>query len=117
MLVPAFGPVAMPCAAQPQGAHCVRKAMSSHAAMPCHHAMAPLNEGELLQASFEAANPGNCCQSHCCCGATTSEWAQPVSSLLSVLNLLVEPARRTDSAEPHSIDASGSDSARAPPRG
>src|SRR5271157_5145763 len=90
MLVPAFGPVVMPCAAQPQGTHCVRKAISSHAAMSCHHAMGQTHptraessqgqpEGELLQASFEAANLGKCCQSHCCCGATTSEWAQPAS--------------------------------------
>src|SRR5208283_4864324 len=111
MLAPAFGPLAMAQCAQPAAMRCCTRqsAQSAPPAMPCHHAMAQPSRSESSEASFQANN-GNCCQSHCCCGATTSEWAQPASSLLSVLNLVVESARRSDSAELHSIDVSGSDS-------
>ena len=76
-----------------------------HPAMPCHHAMAqskphrpessPVKSSPVKssEASFQVSNDGNCCQSHCCCGATTSEWAQPASNLLSCLSLPIEPAR------------------------
>jgi len=45
---PAFGPMAMPCAALPQAMQCMRRPMSGQAvtgqpAMPCHHAMAHSN--------------------------------------------------------------------------
>jgi hypothetical protein len=125
MLAPVFGPMALPCAALPQGMHCMRQSMSAHAAsaheaqpaMHCHHAMAQTepHQPESSEASFQASN-GNCCQNHCCCGATTSEWAQPASNLLSCLSLLIERARRVPSTELQSSDISGHDSARAPPR-
>jgi hypothetical protein len=115
MLVPAFGPMAMPCAASPVATRCVRQAISAQPAMPCHHATAQsLSESAPFEASFRAVN--NCCQDHCCCGATTSEWAQPASNLLSFFSLLIEPARPTQNAVLHSADLSGYDSARAPPR-
>ncbi len=135
MLAPAFGPLAMAHCAQPQAMHCMRQSMSGHAAsghaasahaaqpaMPCHHAMArsepPQPESspvESSETSFQPANNGNCCQNHCCCGATTSEWAQPASTLLSFLSLLIEPARPSPNAALQSSDISGHDSARAPP--
>ncbi|MGA7560579.1 MAG: hypothetical protein WBW12_16790 [Terriglobales bacterium] len=116
MLVPAFGPMAMPCAALPAAMHCMRQAVSAQPAMPCHHGMAqsPPSQSDPARASVQAAS--NCCQSHCCCGATTSEWAQPASNLLFFFNLLIEPARPTQNAELRSTDLSGYDSARAPPR-
>jgi hypothetical protein len=131
MLVPAFGPLAMAYCAQPQAMHCMRQSMSGHAAsghaasahaaqpeMPCHHAMAQSKpvQAESSETSFQPANNDNCCQNHCCCGATTSEWAQPASSLLSFLSLLIEPAHPSPSAVFQSSDISGHDSARAPPR-
>jgi hypothetical protein len=124
MLAPAFGPLAMACSAQPEAMQCARQpmsaSMSAHAqpAMPCHHAMAHSKAAQpkSSETSFQAVNEGNCCLNHCCCGATTSEWAHPASNLLSVLRLLIEPARRSRNAEPQSADISGHDSARAPPR-
>jgi len=126
MLVPAFAPMAMPCAALPQAMHCMRRPVSSRAAQPvmhCHHAMAqskpPQPESsqvEFSETSLQAANDDDCCQHHCCCGATTSEWAQPASNLLSFLNLIIEPAHASPNAVPQSSDFSGLDSARAPPR-
>jgi hypothetical protein len=126
MLVPAFGPLAMARSAQPGAMHCMRQPVAVHAAqpaMPCHHAMAqskpPQSEssqGESSEPSFQATNNDNCCQNHCCCGATTSEWAQPVSNLLSFLSLPIEPARPWLSAVLQSSDISRQDSARAPPR-
>ncbi len=71
---------------------------------------------ESSEPSFQATDDGNCCQNHCCCGATTSEWAQPASNLLSCLSLLIEPARPAQSAALYARDISGHDSARAPPR-
>jgi len=126
MLAPVIGPMALPCAALPQAMHCMRQSMSGHAAsehaaqpaMPCHHAMAqtePL-QPESSETSFQPASNGNCCQNQCCCGATTSEWAQPASNLLSCLSLLIERALLVQSAELQSSDISGHDSARAPPR-
>jgi len=126
MLVSSFGPLTMACAAQPGAMHCVRKPLSGPPAQPemqCHHAMAqskpPQSESSPVkssEASFQATNDGNCCQNHCCCGATTSEWAQPASNLLSCLSLLIEPARPTQGAALYARDISGHDSARAPPR-
>ena len=125
MLAPAFGPLALARAAQPEAMHCMRQSVSVHSAqpaMPCHHAMAQKqptppesSQVESSEASFQAVD--GCCQNHgCCCCATTSEWARPTSSLLSCLNLLIEPARPPRSAVLQSSDISGHDSARAPPR-
>jgi hypothetical protein len=110
--------MAMAHAARPEAMHCMRQPMSAHAvqpAMPCHHAMAQPPRSESSEASFQISNNDNCCQNHCCCGATTSEWAQPVSNLLSFL-FLIEPTRPSPSAVFQSSDVSGQDSARAPPR-
>jgi hypothetical protein len=126
MLAPAFGPMAMPCAALPQAMHSVQRPMSGQPAQPamhCHHAMAQSKPAEpesspveASGASFRAANDDDCCRRQCCCGATTSEWAKPASNLLSFLNLIIEPAQASSSAVPQSSDLSGLDSARAPPR-
>ncbi|MGA7077595.1 MAG: hypothetical protein WBQ43_06470 [Terriglobales bacterium] len=115
MLVPAFGPMAMPCAALPAAMHCMRQPVSAPA-MQCHHGMAQASpsQSDPFAASIQAVN--TCCQNHCCCGATTSEWAQPASDLLSFFRLLVEPARPIRNALLRSTDVSGYDSARAPPR-
>jgi hypothetical protein len=116
MLVSSLGPMAMACAVQPQAMHCVRHTASADAAqpmMPCHHAMAQLQAplpDVLLQATSD------CCKTHCCCGATTSEWGQAPPSHLFFLNLLLELAHPAKSAVVHSIDLFGQDSARAPPR-
>jgi len=121
MLVPAFGPMAMACASQPAAMHCMRKPVAARAeqsAMPCHHGMAAMQSTvpEPAETSFQAANDGNCCPNHCCCGATTSEWAQPASSLLSYISLLIEPAPAARGAVLRSSGIFGHDSARAPPR-
>jgi len=121
MLAPAYEPLAMACAVQPAAMHCMRQSESVHSvqpAMPCHHAMAGSQppQPESSETSFQPANNGNCCQNHCCCGATTSEWAQPASSLLFCLDFLIEPARPSPSALLQSSDISLLDSARAPPR-
>lgn len=89
--------------------------------MPCHHAMAeasPERKAESSEPSVanNAANNKGGCQNHCCCGATTSEWAQLTSDLLPVLHLLIEPARLSYVDELPTADLSGHDSARAPPR-
>jgi hypothetical protein len=121
MLAPAFGPLAMACSAQPATMHCMRQSSSSPAhaalpAMPCHHAMAESKgpQPESSETSFQADD--KCCQNHCCCGATTSEWAQPASNLLSFLSLLVEPAQTSRDSATQSTDIFGYFSARAPPR-
>ena len=125
MLAPAYTPLAMACSAQPLAMHCMRQPMSAsmsahaaHPAMPCHHAMAESkpSHSESSETSFQAVDEGNCCPNRCCCGATTSEWAHPASSLLSFLSLLIEPAHPAQSAILQSSDISGHDSARAPPR-
>jgi len=126
MLVSSFGPLTMACAAPPGAMHCMRKRVSGPPAQPamqCHHAMAqskphrsessPVTSSE---PSLQATDDGNCCQNHCCCGATTSGWAQPASNLLSCLSLLIEPARPAQGAALYARDISGDDSARAPPR-
>ena len=117
MLAPAFGPVAMARVAPPEAMHCMRQPVAGHSAqpaMPCHHGMAPATQADTSDASFQAVN--GCCQNHDCCrGATTREWAQPASSLLSVFSLLIEPARLSQGVVLHSSDISGCDSARAPP--
>ena len=117
MLVPAIGPLAM---AQAGAMHCLRPMVAAQTVapeMPCHHAMAhaqptPSKSSETLL----YADDSNCCANHCCCGAFTSEWAQPASSLPSSLALLIEPARPAQAAELRSTDIFELDSARAPPR-
>jgi len=126
ILVPAFGPLAMPCAALPQAMHCMRRpvsaqtasgqAASERPALPCHHTMAQPPPGESSEASYRAADDGNCCRNHCCCGATTSEWARPASSLLSFISLTIEPALPAQRVTVQSSEIFGHDSARAPPR-
>ncbi|HXY77652.1 MAG TPA: hypothetical protein VEH47_02480 [Candidatus Acidoferrales bacterium] len=126
MLVSSFGPLTMACAALPGAMHCMRRAVPgppAQPAMPCHHAMAhskltrpESSPVESSEASFQASNDGNCCQNHCCCGATTSEWAQPASNLLSCLSLLIEPARFAPGAALYARDIPGLDFARPPPR-
>jgi hypothetical protein len=122
VLVPSFGPLTMACAAQTQGAHCLRKPMpvqSEQPAMPCHHAMAqskrPQNATP-VEPALQSSNSGDCCHDHCCCGAATSEWAQPASNLLSCIHLLVEAAAPSQTAALPSRGIVGIDSARAPPR-
>lgn len=117
MLVSSLGPMAMACAVQPEAMHCMRHPVSVHAAqpvMPCHHAMAR-PEAAPPDALFQATSD-DCCKAHCCCGATTSKWAQPAACQLSFLNLLIEPGRPAQSAVVYSIFITGLDSARAPPR-
>ena len=126
MLVSSFGPLTMACAGPLGAMHCMRKPVSgppTQPAMPCHHAMAqskaPQSESSKVgssEASFQASDDDDCCKNHCCCGATTSEWARPASNLLGFLSLLIEPASPSQSAVLQSIDISGYDSARAPPR-
>jgi len=117
MLAPAFGSLAM---AQAGEMHCLRPMASTQTAppdMPCHHALAQAHP--ILSKSPQAllqAGDSNCCQNHCCCGAVTSEWAQPASGLLSFLSLLIEPARPAQGASLRSSNIVGLDSARAPPR-
>jgi hypothetical protein len=130
MLAPGFEPLAMASAAHAAPAeamHCMRQPMSAtrsaHSAQPamqCHHAMAqsnpPRSESpvESSEASFQAVD--SCCQNHnCCCCTSTPEWAQPASSLLSFVSLLIEPARLGQNALLQPNDISGQDSARAPP--
>jgi hypothetical protein len=120
MLAPAFGPLALARAAQPEAMQCMRQSVSERSeqpAMQCHHAMAQSKppRPEPSEAAFQAAD--NCCENHDCCrGVTTSEWARPASSLFPCSNLLIEPARPSRSAVLQSSDISGDDSARAPPR-
>jgi hypothetical protein len=118
MLAPAAAPMAMSCAALPKATHCIRQPMSGHPAqpaMPCHHAMAQSKppRPESAETSFRGAD--SCCQNHCCCGATTSEWARSASSLPSFISLTIESARPSQNAVLPSSDISRQDSARAPP--
>jgi hypothetical protein len=115
----------MACAIEQNAMRCCRResasAGSAQRAMPCHHAMAEApqpasSEIASSETSVAAAQSKDCCQNRCCCGATTSEWAQPASSLLSVLSLPIEPARLAYNWEVQAADIFGLDSARAPPR-
>jgi hypothetical protein len=122
MLAPAFGPLAMAHAMQPGAMHCMRQPIaartSGHAAppaMPCHGAMVMAAQPESSEASFQAADE-NCCQNHCCCGATTSQWVRLACSQQSFLGLLVETTRPAQNAVLQSSDIAGQDSTRAPPR-
>jgi len=115
MLVPAFQPVALACAAgPPQAMHCVRHpAQPAMPAMHCHHGMAKTPES--ADASFRALD--GCCQNHDCCrGLKTSEWARPASSPPFRLSFLIEPAPATQPAVLRPSDLFARDSARAPPR-
>ena len=129
MLAPAIGPMAMLCAARPQAMHCMRQpisgqALSGHPEQPpmhCHHAMAQSkppqpesSQGESSEISFQAVD--SCCQNHCCCGATSSEWARSASGSLSLFYLLIESAHPAQSAVLYSSAISNQYSARAPPR-
>src|SRR5271154_1481423 len=116
MLVPAFGPAAMATTTQPEAMHCMRQPASTpvlQPEMPCHHAMAR-SKASPQESAFQASD-NDCCQNHCCCGATTSEWARPASSLLACSNLLVEPAEPPETTLLRSTVHSGRDCARAPP--
>ncbi|MGB6774376.1 MAG: hypothetical protein WBD25_19585 [Terriglobales bacterium] len=126
MLAPGFEPLAMASAAHAslaEAMHCMRQPVSvtrsshsSQPAMQCHHAMAQSKpQSESSEASFHAVD--NCCQNHnCCCCTSTPEWAQPASSLLSFVSLLIEPTHLGQGALLQPNDISGQDSARAPPR-
>ena len=123
-LVSSVGPLTMACAFQGQAMQCARHAMSGNvtahgteAEMPCHHAMAHRKaaESEAAETALRASD-SDCCQNHCCCGATTSEWAQPAANPFSTLSLLIEAARPSQSTVLRSSDIPGQDSARAPPR-
>lgn len=117
VLVPIFGPIAMAQCAQPGASHCTRQPMAAQPAMPCHHAMAQSKPSQPeTSESFQASNDGNCCHDHCCCGATTSEWAHPASNHLCFVSLLIEPALPLIITARVSAFFAGPDSARAPPR-
>ena len=130
VLVPSFGPLTMACVAQPQRTHClVRKAAAPQAqqrAMQCPHGIAQsashasdssaAEPGSPFEAVLKAGHNGDCCRNHCCCGATTSEWAQPTSHSLLFLNFVFGRAHSVPTSFLHSSDISGVDSARAPPR-
>jgi hypothetical protein len=116
---PVFGPLALARTSAPEAMHCMRQPAAAHPAQPamrCHGmAMAMPVQPESFEASFQATD--NCCLDHNCCGCViTSEWAQPVSDLLSFVSLLIEPARAVQTAVLPSSNISGNDSARAPPR-
>jgi hypothetical protein len=128
MLAPVYEPLATACITRPAAMHCMRQSLSgstsahvAQPAMPCHHAMAESTpsqpeSSQSSEASIQSANDDNCCKNHCCCGAITSEWAQPASGLLSFLSLLIERAQPSQGETPRSTGIPGHDSARAPPR-
>jgi hypothetical protein len=113
MLVPAFEPVALACAAGPQAMHCMRH--SAQPEMPAMHCHGVKKTPESADASFRALE--GCCQNHDCCRSLkTSEWARPVSRPSPRLRFLVEPAPAAPPAALTPSDLVGHDSARAPPR-
>jgi len=116
LLLPAFGPLAMARADQPEAMYCVRKPVQSvQPAMHCHHGMAQAPVQESPENSFRAID--DCCQNHDCCrGLKTSEWPRPASSLLSHVRFLIAPAPAPQLAVHISADPAGQDSTRAPPR-
>jgi hypothetical protein len=120
MLVPAFGPMAMPCAVLPQ-AVAPGRVLSGPPAQPgmqCHHARAQSNppQPEKSPASIQAAdNNDDCCHNHCCCGAAASEWARPAPNLPTRISLAIESARPLQNAALRSNAVARQDSARAPP--
>ena len=101
---------------------CATRSPSIHGS-PCHAIIrwqsqwrpSPNRPKSDSEALFQA-NDDNCCQNHCCCCAATSEWARPAFNLLGFLSPLIGPASPSQSATLQSIDISGHDSARAPPR-
>jgi hypothetical protein len=138
MLAPSIGPLAMPCAAMPSGMHVPATAQSNSSRaetaadsaqpmMHCHHAMAGMGSGQAdkpanVASSESTSAPGvrsgeSCCESHCCCGAMTSEWAQPAANSLRFDSLFIESAVVIRNIGWESQDRSGPDAARAPPRG
>ncbi|MBZ5655522.1 MAG: hypothetical protein LAO56_09620 [Acidobacteriia bacterium] len=117
MLLPAFGPLALARADQPEAMHCMRTPVQTvQPAMHCHHGMAQAPAQEAPERSFRAL--GGCCQNHDCCrGLKTSGWARPASNLLPYVSLLVEGAPTAQLAAQISANLPGQDSTRAPPRG
>jgi hypothetical protein len=114
LFLPAFGPLALARADQPEGMHCVRKPVqSSQPAMPCHHGMT--QEPAAHEKSFRALD-GCCCDHDCCRGLKTSEWARPASNLASALCLRIETAPAAPAVAHVSADPAGQDCSRAPPR-
>jgi hypothetical protein len=134
MLAPSIGPLAMPCAAMPGGMRGSATALSrssktetaANSAQPvmhCHDAMPsmgsePVGEPESGSASVVGVRSReNCCDSHCCCGAMTSEWATPAANGLRFDSFFVEAAKVAKLSGWESQDPSSPDAARAPPRG
>jgi hypothetical protein len=112
MLVPAFGPLALARAAQPQAPHCLRQ--PAKPVMQCHHGMAMVPEPPLSEASFRALE--QCCQNHDCCRSLGApQWAQAQSNL-SRREPLTERALSAADAQLTSVTPAENDSARAPPR-
>jgi hypothetical protein len=112
MLVPAFGPLALARAAQPQAPHCLRQ--PAKPVMQCHHGMAMVPEPPASEASFRALE--QCCQNHDCCRTLAApQWAQPQSKL-SCRELLTERALSALDTQLTSVTPAENDSARAPPR-
>jgi len=112
MLVPAFGPLALGRAAQPQAPHCLRQ--PAKPVMQCHHGMAMTPEPPSSEASFRALE--QCCQNHDCCRSLAApQWAQPQSKLSS-RELLTARALSAPDSQLTSVTPAENDSARAPPR-
>src|SRR5271155_2760120 len=127
MLAPAYEPLAMAWITRPAAMHCMRESLSGSTSgstsahvpqlsMPCHHAMAESapsqpESSQSSETSIQSANDDNCCKNHCCCGAITSEWAQPASGLLSFFSLLIGRAQPSQGETPRSTGIPGHDSA------
>jgi hypothetical protein len=116
MAVPAFGPLALAAAAEPQAPHCVRQAAKP--VMQCHPGMVMAAErpsSETSETSLRAAD--SCCQNHDCCrGMAAPHWAQPQSRLLGHQGLPTAEADLTPNAQLTPSSPANNDSARAPPR-
>jgi hypothetical protein len=116
MLFPAFGPLALAQAAQPEAMHCIRRpARFVQPAMHCHHAMAESAAQEVSEKSLRSLD--GCCQNHDCCRCLrTSEWVCPASNLLVNVSLLIESAPAARFVVQISPASTGQNSTRAPPR-
>jgi hypothetical protein len=136
MLVPSMLPMAMPCAALPEGTRFSASTPSNFevtssgsdsapSMMHCHHGMAGMHHGQPrgeASDSLLAGNPTitggeNCCQGHCCCGAMTSEWAQPAAGAHARIVPLIESTTIAKKIVAPLAVHFGPDSARAPPLG
>jgi hypothetical protein len=112
IIAPAFGPLAMASAAQPQPAHCLRQ--PAKPVMQCHHGMAMVSEPASSEASFRTLE--QCCQNHDCCRSLASpQWAQPQSKLFSRQGSPTERALSWPDAQLTPLTPVDNDSARAPP--